>query len=85
LPSYDHGGHPFSPEKLNRVKSELTRSFGEITMFKRAPAEGISAKPSGVVHDEIVIFEVLRVPAHGGQHSDLMADTFWVAPEWSPP
>ena len=59
LPSYDNAGRPFPPAKLNRVKTELTRSFGGVTMFKRAPAEGVSAEASGVVHDEIIIVEVM--------------------------
>jgi hypothetical protein len=37
----------------------LTRSFGGITMFKRSPAEGLSAESTGVVYDDIVLFEVM--------------------------
>jgi hypothetical protein len=59
LPLYDNSGRPFAPAKLNRVKTLLTRSFGGITMFRRSPAEGLSEEGSGVVRDDIVIFEVM--------------------------
>jgi len=59
LPLYDNSGRPFAPTKLNRVKTLLTRTFGGITMFRRSPAEGLSAEAAGVVRDDIVIFEVM--------------------------
>jgi len=59
LPLYDNSGRPFAPAKLNRVKTLLTRSFGGITMFRRSPAEGLSEEASGMVRDDIVIFEVM--------------------------
>ena len=59
LPLYDNAGRRFPQSKLNRVKIRLTRAFGGITMFKRSPAEGLSEQASGVVRDDIVIFEVM--------------------------
>jgi hypothetical protein len=59
LPLYDNSGRRFPQSKLNRVKTLLTRSFGGITMFKRSPAEGLSEEASGMVSDDIVIFEVM--------------------------
>jgi hypothetical protein len=59
LPLFDNAGRPFPASKLNRVKTSLTRSFGGITMFKRSPAEGLSAESTGVVYDDIVLFEVM--------------------------
>jgi hypothetical protein len=59
LPLFDNAGRPFPPSKLNRVKTSLTRAFGGITMFKRSPAEGLSAGATGVVYDDIVLFEVM--------------------------
>ena len=59
LPLFDNTGKRFPASRLNRVKTSLTRSFGGITMFKRSPAEGLSAESSGVVYDDIVLFEVM--------------------------
>ena len=60
LPLNDNRGQPFSRERFDEVRRELTDRFGGMTGHTRAPAEGhwqdgdVSAK-----HDEIVIFEVM--------------------------
>ena len=59
LPLYDNAGRRFSKSKLNRVKALLSREFGGITVYMRAPAEGLSEQAEGVVRDAIVIFEVM--------------------------
>jgi hypothetical protein len=59
LPLFDNAGRPFPASKLNRVKTSLTRSFGGITMFRRSPAEGLSSESTGMVYDDIVLFEVM--------------------------
>ena len=59
LPLYDNKGRRFPQAKLNRVEDLLSRRFGGITMFKRAPAEGLSRRGGGMKHDEIVVFEVM--------------------------
>ena len=59
LPLYDNSGRRLPQSKFERVKTLLTRSFGGITVYKRAPAEGVSEEAKGVVRDAIVIFEVM--------------------------
>ena len=59
LPTHDNPGRSFPQAKLNRVKSLLTRSFGGVTVYRRSPAEGLSKEHSGIVRDEIIIFEVM--------------------------
>ena len=59
LPIYDNAGRRFARSKLNAVKTLLTRAFGGLTVYKRSPAEGLSAEGNGVVRDDIVIFEVM--------------------------
>src|ERR1700741_3702574 len=59
LPLYDHAGRRFSRSKINRVKALLSREFGGITVYMRAPAEGLSEEAQRVVRDTIVIFEVM--------------------------
>lgn len=46
--------------EYDRVKQQLTERYGGLTIYSRAPAEGIW-KPDGQgeSHDRIVIFEVL--------------------------
>lgn len=41
------------------VKSELTEKFGGVTVYRRAPAEGLWEAGGEVVRDEIVIIEVM--------------------------
>jgi len=60
LPLYDNKGRRFPRAKLNRVEDLLAKRFGGITMFKRAPAEGLSRRGGGgMTHDEIIVFEVM--------------------------
>lgn len=59
LPTHDNNGRRFPQTKMTRVKTRLTRLFGGITMYKRSPAEGLSTEKSGVVRDDIIIFEVM--------------------------
>ena len=42
-----------------RVREELTRHFGGVTAFTRAPAQGSNAAGGTVVHDDIVVMEVM--------------------------
>ena len=41
------------------MKSVLTRQFGGVTIYSRAPAEGLSKEGDEVTRDDIVIFEVM--------------------------
>jgi hypothetical protein len=60
LPLYDNSGRRFPRSKLNRVEETLAQRFGGITMYTRAPAEGLSKHGSGgMTQDEIVVFEIM--------------------------
>ena len=52
-------GQPFDAHKYADVREELSRRFGGITAFTRAPAEGSSLAKGTAVHDEIIVFEAL--------------------------
>ena len=60
LPLYDPSGKPL-PEKLfENVKTTLTEKFGGLTMYTRAPAEGLwKETEQKTVKDEIVIYEIM--------------------------
>jgi hypothetical protein len=59
LPLYDNNGRRFPKSRLDRAKALLANVFGGITVYKRSPAEGLSEEAGSMVHDEIVIFEVM--------------------------
>ena len=60
LPLYDNDGNPIPQLQFRRVSQEMADSFGGLTAFTRAPAEGMW-KDGGekTSHDEIVVFEVM--------------------------
>lgn len=60
LPVYDNDGRPFPRADFDRVRSELARSFGGVTAFSRAPAEGFWKDAGGETsRDDVIIFEVM--------------------------
>ena len=59
LPVYDNQGNAFPGELHAKVRSELTERFGGITAFSRAPAEGVWKGQNTVMHDDILVFEVM--------------------------
>jgi hypothetical protein len=60
LPLYDNNKQPFSQSPYDKVRSELTETFGGVTAFVRSPAEGIWKQDDDNVHrDDVVIFEVI--------------------------
>ena len=60
LPLYDNGQDPQSPDDFRRVRKELTDKFGGLTVYTRAPAEGMwKLDDNNTTRDDIVIFEVL--------------------------
>ena len=59
LPVADNEGRPFAAHKYADVREELTRRFGGITAFTRAPAQGSIQAKGATVHDDIVVFEVM--------------------------
>lgn len=59
LPLYENDGSAIAETEFQRVGDELTASFGGMTAFTRAPAEGRWSGGERETHDEIVIFEVM--------------------------
>ena len=60
LPLYDNEQNPQPPEQFRRVRRELTDRFGGITIYTRAPAEGMwKSNENHTARDDIVIFEVM--------------------------
>jgi hypothetical protein len=59
LPLTDNNGPRFDSGLFERVRKELTDRFGGVTAFLRAPAEGTFNSGGAIVHDEIVVIEVM--------------------------
>ncbi len=60
LPLYDNAGAPFPRTHYDQVASELTKAFGGLTAYTRAPAEGLWREGgAGTQRDEIVVYEVM--------------------------
>jgi hypothetical protein len=61
LPLYDNEQNPQPPEQFRTVQRELTERFGGLTVYTRAPAEGMWKPDNGdkTKRDDIVIFEVM--------------------------
>ena len=56
------------PGSMRRSGKILSLCFGGITTFTRAPAHGTSQATGEIVHDDMVVFEVMTDPtAHGGK------------------
>lgn len=59
LPVLDNGGTRFPEAKFTAVQAELTKRFGGVTAFMRAPAHGTNEDGGKVEHDDIAILEVM--------------------------
>ena len=60
LPLYDNVQDPQPPDQFRRVRKELTERFGGLTVYTRAPAEGMwKLNDNETTRDDIVIFEVM--------------------------
>lgn len=59
LPVSDNDGKPFASSCYEAVRKELTDRFGGVTSFGRAPAHGTFRDNGNLVHDDIVVFEVM--------------------------
>ena len=59
LPLADNAGRRFDGAAYGRVRSELAATFGGITSFTRAPAEGVWREGGHTSRDDIVVFEVM--------------------------
>ncbi len=60
LPLYDNARQPLPPDEYLHVRNELTERFGGLTVYTRAPAEGLWRQNDNLTsRDDIVIFEVM--------------------------
>lgn len=59
LPLRDNAGELFPPALYEQIRRALTERFGGVTAYVRAPAEGTFDSGGKVVHDEIVMVEVM--------------------------
>src|SRR3954469_14357067 len=60
LPTHDNEQEPLPREDYGRVREELTERFGGLTVYTRAPAEGLwRLNDNYTSRDDIVIFEVI--------------------------
>lgn len=60
LPMHDNAQQAFPREDYGHVRRELTERFGGLTVYTRAPAEGLwKLNDNETSRDDIVIFEVM--------------------------
>ena len=59
LPVYDNAGQRFPTDHYNEVRVKLTKKFGGLTAYTRAPAEGLWEIGSTVERDDIVAVEIM--------------------------
>jgi len=59
LPLHDNRKQAFPVEHFNAVRTELTRRFGGVTAFLRAPAHGLWEEDREINRDDVVMFEII--------------------------
>jgi len=59
LPLYDNAGAPLPQELYAQVRERLTKAFGGLTAFTRAPDEGHWRDEGETKRDDVVVFEVM--------------------------
>jgi hypothetical protein len=59
LPLADNSGRPFPKELLLLCQKEMADKFGGVTLFARAPAEGIDSHNGNKTRDNIVVMEIM--------------------------
>ena len=59
LPVRDNDGKPFGPHPFEHVAWTLSKKFGGITAYNRAPAEGRWETSGKTQHDDVLIIEVM--------------------------
>jgi hypothetical protein len=59
LPLADNEGNAFGPGQFEQVRERLTQQYGGVTSFGRAPAHGTFADKGVLVHDDIIVYEVM--------------------------
>jgi hypothetical protein len=59
LPLLDNEGKLFEEDLFRKVRAELTETFGGLTAFSRAPAEGLWTSRGETKRDDILVLEVM--------------------------
>ncbi len=60
LPVRNNNDKPFPKGHYTRIRKTLTKEFGGLTAYTRAPAEGLwKDKQDDARHDDMVIFEIM--------------------------
>ncbi|HEX9953207.1 MAG TPA: hypothetical protein VGB53_15660 [Rubricoccaceae bacterium] len=60
LPLADNDGQPFPAAHYDSVRDELTRRFGGLTAYSRAPAVGLWGPDADrATQDDVVVYEVM--------------------------
>ena len=59
LPVRDNEGKPFGPHPFEEVAWSLSKKFGGITAYTRAPAEGRWETSGKTQHDDVLVVEVM--------------------------
>ena len=61
LPVNDNDGRPYGEHTFRLINTILTRRFGGVTAFSRAPAKGAWMPEEGtrIEHDDVIIVEVM--------------------------
>ena len=59
LPVRDNEGKPFGPHPFEEVTWNLSKKFGGITAYSRAPAEGRWESSGKTQHDDVLVIEVM--------------------------
>lgn len=60
LPLYDNDGARFSGAEFQAVRDELASTFAGVTVYSRAPAEGLWKRDdSAIRRDDLLLIEVM--------------------------
>jgi inorganic pyrophosphatase len=60
IPLINPKGKPYNEEKYNRLNATLTKKFGGLTVYSRAPVEGLWKKSAhNTITDNMIIYEVM--------------------------
>jgi hypothetical protein len=59
LPVRDNDGKPFGPHPFEEITWSLSKKFGGITAYNRAPAEGRWEQSGTTRHDDVLVIEVM--------------------------
>jgi hypothetical protein len=59
IPLYDNEGRRFEQAFYSDVRSTLFDKFGGLTVFGRAPAQGMDTDGGKARHDDLIVFEVM--------------------------